>query len=71
MVQGVMSSEASYYFAHSYFLTDHDPNQVRSVSSFKEVQFPAQVLREGITGFQYHPELSGNQGLRLLREALE
>ena len=40
------------------------------MSDYDGEQFAAAVRREGIAGFQFHPEKSGAEGLALLRDTL-
>lgn len=52
------------YFVHSYFATDCDPYVVATTEYSKELT--AAVARENVCGCQFHPEKSGEVGLRLL-----
>ena len=54
-----------FYFAHSYFVR---PTKI-SVAlncSFQNIDIPVAVQFENILGVQFHPEKSGNNGLKLL-----
>ncbi len=58
--------ENSYvYFVHSYYLTAADINDVAATCSYG-ITYDAAVVRENIMGTQFHPEKSGDVGLRIL-----
>lgn len=52
------------YFVHSYFATDCDPYVVATTEYDKELT--AAVANGNVCGCQFHPEKSGDVGLRLL-----
>jgi glutamine amidotransferase len=55
-----------YYFAHSYVVTPSDPSVVSGWAKIDGVGFPAIVEEGRLSGVQFHPEKSGEAGLRLL-----
>jgi len=54
-----------FYFVHSFFAHPGDPKIVRAMTTHGE-SFPAVVNRDKIWGVQFHPEKSGEVGLRVL-----
>ena len=66
LVAGVDGEYA--YFVHSYYAVPGDENAVVATGEY-EVEFPAIVADETGTvfGTQFHPEKSGETGLRILR----
>lgn len=63
---GIASGE-QFYFVHSYRVQDADPGSVIAWCEYGE-NFPAAVkLGEHAYGVQFHPEKSGKNGLRLLK----
>ena len=52
------------YFVHSYYATDCDPYVVATTEYGKELT--AAVAKDNVCGCQFHPEKSGEVGLRLL-----
>jgi glutamine amidotransferase len=66
LVEGIDGKYA--YFVHSYYAVPDDENAVVSTTDY-EVEFPAIVANESgtIFGTQFHPEKSGETGLRILR----
>ena len=65
-----LADQGRYYFSHSYFLSGVLPCEVVSTSNFEGLDFPAQISKGGVSGFQYHPELSGIRGLNILKSAV-
>ena len=66
LVEGVEGAYA--YFVHSYYAEPDDPNAVVATADYG-VDFPAVVANEAgnVFGTQFHPEKSGETGLRILR----
>lgn len=65
-----LSEGEQVYFVHSLYT---DCEEVRDVAAFAEygVRFPAMVRRGNVWGAQFHPEKSGEVGLRILRSFVE
>ncbi|MGM0590383.1 MAG: imidazole glycerol phosphate synthase subunit HisH [Halobacteriota archaeon] len=60
------------YFVHSYYAVPEDEHAVVATTEYG-VEFPAVVANESGTvfGTQFHPEKSGETGLRILRNFVE
>jgi len=58
------------YFVHSYHCVPADPRDTVAVTTYGG-EICASVARDNTYGFQYHPEKSGEVGLRMLRTWLE
>lgn len=54
------------YFVHSYYLTADNESDV-SARTFYSVPIDAAVCHENISAVQFHPEKSGECGLKMLR----
>jgi glutamine amidotransferase len=54
-----------FYFANSYYASLQEKEYLLAWSNY-EVAFPAAVRKENVYGLQFHPEKSGEAGLRLL-----
>lgn len=52
------------YFVHSFYADMKDKN-LNAYTEY-EIKVPAVVSNENVIGFQFHPEKSGNVGLRML-----
>ncbi|EMA42767.1 imidazole glycerol phosphate synthase subunit HisH [Halococcus saccharolyticus DSM 5350] len=70
LVEGVDGEYA--YFVHSYYAEPNDENAVVARTEYG-VDFPAVVADESGTvfGTQFHPEKSGETGLRILRNFVD
>ena len=70
LVDGVDDQYA--YFVHSYYAVPDDEEAVVASTDY-ELTFPAVVANESGTvfGTQFHPEKSGETGLRILRNFVE
>lgn len=71
--EGICSSETSehYYFVHSYRATYDTSNEetaswVHSTAQYGREVFVASVRRGNVFGSQFHPEKSGEAGLRII-----
>lgn len=58
------------YFVHSLYTDCADPNDIVATADYG-VTFAASVQRNNVWGTQFHPEKSGEVGLRILRSFLE
>lgn len=58
------------YFVHSYYCEADQPEEVRAVAEYTKI-FHASVQRGPLVATQFHPEKSGDAGLRILKNFLE
>ncbi|MFD1599174.1 imidazole glycerol phosphate synthase subunit HisH [Halobellus rarus] len=70
IVEGVDGEYA--YFVHSYYAEPDDPDAVVATTDYG-VSFPAVIANEAgnVFGTQFHPEKSGETGLRILRNFVD
>jgi glutamine amidotransferase len=61
--------DAYFYFVHSYYPDPEDPSVVIGETDYG-VTFASVVARENLVATQFHPEKSGEAGLRLYRNFL-
>jgi glutamine amidotransferase len=57
------------YFVHSYYL-DTDENFVLTKTTYG-IDFPSSVVKDNFIGFQFHPEKSGDVGLKIIENFVE
>jgi imidazole glycerol-phosphate synthase subunit HisH len=57
---------ANFYFVHSYYVEPGSPEQVAGVTDYG-VSFASVVCHRNVMAAQFHPEKSGEDGLRLYR----
>lgn len=60
-----------FYFMHSYRFIPENKTVIKAVTKYGDLEIVAAVKKDNIIGFQFHPEKSQGDGLRLLRNALE
>jgi glutamine amidotransferase len=61
----------SVYLVHSYSFAPEDPNHLLATYTFYGDHITAAVRRDNIIGLQFHPEKSGQVGLRVLHEFIK
>lgn len=65
-----VKDEAYVYFVHSYYARELDSTDICAVSSYG-VDIPAVVKSGNVLGMQFHPEKSGETGLKILNNIKE
>ena len=59
--------DSYFYFVHSYYVNPKDQGDILALTPFFGHAFPS-VIRQGNTyGVQFHPEKSGPEGLKILK----
>lgn len=53
------------YFVHSFYVKPKDGSVVTSISSYGGTEFCSGLRQGRVVGFQFHPERSGPEGLRI------
>ena len=61
---------SDFYFVHSYVIQPENPEVIKGYADYG-MMVPAVVQEKNITVFQFHPEKSGENGLRILRNFAE
>lgn len=59
------------YFVHSYYVDASDPSMVTAITTYGINQFCSVIQSENLIGCQFHPELSGETGLKILSNFLK
>ncbi|WP_323798128.1 imidazole glycerol phosphate synthase subunit HisH [Nisaea sp.] len=54
------------YFVHSYHGLPDDPEAVLATTTYDGTKVTAAVIKENVTGVQFHPERSGPVGLKIM-----
>lgn len=65
-----MAPERFCYFSHSYMAVPKNNEDALAIVDYQGLEFVAATQRANVTGLQFHPELSGNVGLEVLRQFL-
>jgi len=56
-----------FYFVHSYYAEPKDKNIISSYLNLDNKKICSSISRNNINAFQFHPEKSGSEGIRLLK----
>lgn len=65
-----VSDGAYAYFVHSYFCLADDPNVIAAGTEYG-ISYASVVEKDNVWGAQFHPEKSGDDGLRMLKNFLQ
>jgi imidazole glycerol-phosphate synthase subunit HisH len=65
-----IKDEANFYFVHSYFAAPLDRDAIAGETEYG-VRFCSILARDNVFGTQFHPEKSGDDGLKMLQNFLE
>jgi glutamine amidotransferase len=60
-----------FYFVHSYYARPARNENVLATSQFGDLKFTSAVIKDNVSGTQFHPEKSGEDGLNLLRSFMD
>ena len=66
MLDGISNNEA-FYFVHSYMAVLNSTSHCIANSRYGDIRIPAVIGKDNVYGCQYHPEKSGEAGLRILK----
>jgi glutamine amidotransferase len=55
------------YFVHSYFVSPENTDHILTETTLNDFTFTSSVKKNNIMGTQFHPEKSGENGLKLLQ----
>ena len=58
------------YFVHSYYVDVEDEFDLKAWIPVNGCKVAAIIRRDNVSGFQFHPEKSGEAGIRLLERAI-
>jgi len=62
--------DANFYFVHSYYAVPEDGSVVAAETEYG-IRFCSMILRGNLVATQFHPEKSGEMGLRMYRNFLK
>lgn len=62
-----LKNDSYFYFIHSYYVVPDDTAHIIGITQYGYDTFASVIKKENITACQFHPELSGETGIRLIR----
>jgi glutamine amidotransferase len=62
--------EANFYFVHSYYVDPEDKSVIAGTTDYGP-SFGSVIIRDNLVATQFHPEKSGNWGLRMYSNFLK
>ena len=62
-----VDSKDEFYHVHSYYCEIETNSEILSFGKFENNFFPNIIHKENIFGVQFHPEKSGQSGLKLIK----
>ena len=65
-----LHGDEKFYFVHSFYVVPEDDSAVLTSTNYG-IEFVSSIQKENITATQFHPEKSGDAGIRLLKDFLE
>lgn len=65
-----LTGDERFYFVHSYYV-DPESDEIALTTTDYEIEFVSSVKRGNILATQFHPEKSGANGLKLLRNFID
>lgn len=66
-----LSSHPYVYYVHSYYASNMYPEDLIGYCDYGTMKIPGLVMHENVMGCQFHPEKSGEDGLKILQYYLE
>jgi glutamine amidotransferase len=59
------------YFVNSYYVSPRDNDIIACTTEYEGIEFASAVQKDNITAVQFHPEKSGDFGLKILEDWLK
>jgi glutamine amidotransferase len=69
-ILGGIKDESHVYFVHSFMVQPMDADVIIALTDYGGIQIPAVIGFQNIVGCQFHPEKSGQIGLKILENFL-
>jgi imidazole glycerol phosphate synthase glutamine amidotransferase subunit len=65
-----LGSDEKFYFVHSFYVAPEDDSVVLTTTDYG-LEFVSSIQKENITATQFHPEKSGDAGIKILKNFIE
>ena len=64
-------NKKSYYFVHSFYAQPLNNKDIMTTTKYENLNFTSSISKENVYGFQFHPEKSGINGIKLINQILK
>ena len=64
--QDIINDKESFYFVHSNFVKPFNDNHIFTETKYAGIKFCSSIIKENIFACQFHPEKSGQKGIKVL-----
>ncbi len=61
-----VDDKSYYYFVHSYYVVPNSEDVIAGITEY-DIKFPSIISQDNIYATQFHPEKSGDTGLKILK----
>ncbi|MBS1514721.1 MAG: imidazole glycerol phosphate synthase subunit HisH [Bacteroidetes bacterium] len=61
------TSKEFMYFVHSYYVKPDNDNDILTLTNYEGIEYCSGVKKNNITAFQFHPEKSGHEGIKIYK----
>ncbi len=55
------------YFVHSFYVMPESTDNFLAITNYADIEYASGVIKENVWGFQFHPEKSGSEGLKIFK----
>jgi glutamine amidotransferase len=62
-----LENEIDMYFVHSFYVEPDDPSIISSTTFYSDINYASSIQLDNIFACQFHPEKSGEQGLKIYK----
>jgi|TARA_B100001964_G_C14190190_1_gene580682 glutamine amidotransferase len=64
--KNMTNDQSFFYFVHSFVVLPNDSKNILTETNYENVKFCSSILHKNVFASQFHPEKSGNIGLKVL-----
>jgi len=65
--KNISKNQNLFYFVHSFFALPENSDNILTETNYANIKFCSSILKKNVFASQFHPEKSGNSGLKVLK----
>jgi len=65
--KNISKNKNLFYFVHSFFALPDNSDNILTETNYENIKFCSSILKKNVFASQFHPEKSGNNGLKVLK----